>query len=175
MTTENQQTQTDIPLTTTESTSKPRSRIKKILLIIGIVIAVFAVVFGLLIFKGFKDKPLVEAKVVEYMQLVSNQEFEKAYNDIASERFKAQITLEKFIEATELFEPQYSGFQKLEFASFSVRKNSGAPTIYEYSGIITYSNGDKGELSAFLEQENGEYKIDGINVKISPERAMLFR
>ena len=94
---------------------------------------------------------------------------------MASERFKSAVTLDEFVESLDLFQAQYSGFQELEFSNFTVRKYAGEPTIYEYAGIITYSNGDKGQLTADLEKENGEYKITGINVNVSVERARLFK
>lgn len=153
---------------------KSKSRLKTVLAIIGGIVLLLVVIAGFGIMQGAREKSEVEPVLVAYMQAVSNNEIEKAY-DLVSEEFKSVAPIEDFKNNQALFEAQYSGFQKLEYRGFRVNKVVGSPDVYQYFGLITYTNGDKGELTASLKKQSGVYKILGINVNIGVDRANAFK
>jgi hypothetical protein len=147
--------------------AKPKGKFKKVLIGLGVLIIILIASFGFLAIKGLKDRPIVEGVITEYMQLVSNGNFEDAYNNLTSSQLKSALSFDEFEKTTNLFKAQYSGFNKLEFKGFKITTNTSSPTIYSYSGIVTYANGNTGDLIANLVKEDGKYKIAGINIDIS--------
>ena len=153
---------------------KSKSKLKIVLIVIGVLVLLGVFSIGLLVFKGVRDAPQVQQKVTFFLQNVSNNELETAY-DLTSDEFKQSVTKEDFEKSMSLFKAQYSGFQKQEQVGFNVEATSGNPTLYQYSGVITYSNGDQGELEATLVKEEGEYKIQFIHVNVDLERLEKFQ
>jgi len=47
--------------------------------------------------------------------------------------------------------------------------------LYQYSAVVTYTDGDTGDLVAVLVRENGNYKILSINVNVSIDRGEKFQ
>ncbi|OGH10354.1 MAG: hypothetical protein A2857_05590 [Candidatus Levybacteria bacterium RIFCSPHIGHO2_01_FULL_36_15] len=153
---------------------KPKSKWKKILAIFAVLILLGVALFGYLIFQGIKDAPQVQQKVTSFLSDVSNNDLETAYN-LTSAQFKESTSKEDFTKARTLFKAQYAGFKEQKQTGFSVEANAGQPTLYKYSGAITYTDGDQGELSATLVKENGEYKILGIKVNVDIKRMEKFQ
>ena len=145
---------------------KPKSKTKIIIIIVAIVgtlLLLGAGVVGFLIFQGVKDSSLVQQKVTSFLQYVSSSDLESAYK-LTSDEFKQSTTFEDFNSETSLYKSQYSDFQKLDQTGFFIEAESGRPTTYKYSGTITYTEGDKGEVEAILIKEDGEYKLQYIYV-----------
>lgn len=148
---------------------KPKSKWKKVLAIVGVLILLLMGLFGYLIFQGVKDSPQVQQKVTSFLNDVSNNDLDTAYN-LTSTQFKESTSKEDFTKAMTLFKAQYTGFKEQKQTGFSVEANAGQPTLYKYSGAITYTDGDQGELAATLVKENGEWKILGIKVNVDIKR-----
>lgn len=145
---------------------KPRSKTKIIIIIVAVIGALLllgAGVLGFLIFQGVKDSSQVQQKVTSFLQYVSDSDLESAYK-LTSDEFKQSTTFEDFNSETSLYKSQYSDFQKLDQTGFFIEAESGRPTTYKYSGTITYTEGDEGEVEAILIKEDGEYKIQYIYV-----------
>lgn len=153
---------------------KPKSKWKKALIRIGILVLLLGLLFGYLILQGVKDAPKVQQKVTNFLQLVSNNDLETAYT-LTSTQFKESTPKEDFIKAMSLFKAQYSGFKEQKQTGFSVEVNAGQPTLYKYSGTITYLDGDQGELAAVLLKEDGEWKILSIRVNVDIKRLEKFQ
>ena len=137
---------------------KKKSRLKKILLIIGGLVIIAVILLGFLLFKGVKDAPEVQSKVTSFMQNVSSGNYQSAY-DLTSKEFKESTSMDEFTRAMSLFKAQYTEFQSQEQVGFHVEANAGQPTLYEYSAIVNYTDGDNGELIAILVKEDDDYKI----------------
>lgn len=58
-----------------------------------------------------------------------------------------------------------SAFQQ----QFHIQDTSNG-TFYNYTGTVTYSNGDQGALTATLQKDNGEFKVYAMNINISAQR-----
>ena len=153
---------------------KPKSNLKKIFLIIGLLILLGVVGFGYLIFQGVKDAPRVGEKVTMFLEYASNDDLEGAYATTSTE-FMKTTTKEDFVRAMSVFKAQYTGFKEQKQTGFSVETNTGKPTQYKYSGIITYTDGDKGEVTAVLVKENEVWKVYGISVNVTVERLEKFQ
>jgi hypothetical protein len=119
--------------------------------------------FGFLLFQGLKDAPQIQSKVTFFMQYVSKDNLNSAY-DLTSKEFKKTYSLEEFENLISTFKYQYSDFEKQKQTGFTVESVSGQPTLYQYLGEITYTDGDKGGIDATLVKEEGEYKIQFIDV-----------
>jgi flagellar basal body-associated protein FliL len=155
-------------------TPKPKSKWKKILLIIGIIFLIGVAGLGYLLFQGVKDAPQVSAQVSSFMQFVSTGDFSDAYS-LTSSQFKNSLSQQDFNSAMISFKAQYSGFQSQKQTGFSVEANAGQPTLYKYTGAITYDNGDEGMVTANLVKEDGGWKILYIKVNIDVKRLQEFQ
>lgn len=159
-----------VPIVGSQTTLKSKkSRLKKALLIIGAIILVIVLWFAQLAYKGFKERAIAEPLVTEFIQMISTGNLDAAYNDYSAKRMRDEITFEQFKELATVMPCLYSGFQRLELPGFRVYQGTEG-TIYTYSGLIYYSNGDQGQLDASLEKENGNFKIIGTHINITPER-----
>lgn len=153
---------------------KPKSKWKKILLIVGIIILLGFGVLGIFFFQGFKDAPEVKEKVTTFLQDVSSNNLEGAYS-LTSSEFQKHTSREDFIKAMTFFKAQYSGFKEQNQTGFRIEANTLKPNLYRYTGEITYDDGDKGDLNATLIKENGEYKIQYINIVVDIKRGEKFQ
>jgi uncharacterized protein HemX len=154
---------TQQPVAPEPEVPKPKSKLKLILIVIAVLVFLGVVFFGFLLFQGVKDAPQVQYKVTSFMQNVSDGNLESAYG-LASKEFKQTTSLTEFEKSVSLYKHQYSDFQKQDQTGFSVESQSGQPTLYQYTGIITYTDGDQGDIDATLVKEAGEYKIQYIEV-----------
>ena len=153
---------------------KPKSKWKKILLILGLIFLLGVGLTGFLILQGFKDAPEVKQKVTIFLQDVSNNDLDGAYS-LTSSEFQKATPREDFTKTMNLFKAQYSGFKEQNQTGFIIEANTLKPNLYQYSGEITYDDGDKGRLNATLIKENGDYKIHYINIVIDIKRGEKFR
>ncbi len=94
---------------------------------------------------------------------------------LTTQTFQQSVSEEGFFQVMQQDKPQYSGFRGLTQTGFRVVANAGQPVLYEYSGSITYDNGDIGQVAATLSNESGQYEIQGINVTITPARLAEFQ
>jgi len=108
------------------------------------------------------------------LQDVSNNDLNTAYT-LTSKQFRDATTMTDFSKAMPLLKAQFTGFKEQKQTGFSMEANAGQPTLYKYSGIITYTDGDQGELAAVLVKENSEWKILSINVNVSLKRGEKFQ
>jgi hypothetical protein len=143
-----------------------------LLTIVGLAVVGFAIV-GFLIFQGVKEAPEIEKKITEFLVNVSTSDLDAAY-ELTSEGFRKSTSKEDFATMLTQFEAQYSGFQEQQQTGFYVRADAGQPTFYDYTGTVTYTDGDSGEVTATLLKENGEWKILGIEVSIGVDRLRKF-
>lgn len=159
---------------------KRKSKLKKTLMVIGVLVIVVGIIIAgalllsSLIFKGVKDSPEVQSKVTNFMEHVSSESYQSAYA-LTSKDFKEVTPMDNFTRALSLFEAQYSGFQSQEQVGFYIEANAGQLTTYQYSAVVTYDNGDVGELLAVLVKEDGEYKILSMEVNVSIDRLEKFQ
>jgi len=154
---------------------KPKkSKLKKALIIIGVILLICGGFLGTLLIKGVKDAPEVGDKISSFMQHVSDRKYHDAYA-LTSNDFKEATPVSEFTRAMSIFKAQYTDFQFQEQAGFHIEANAGEPTLYEYTGIITYADGDQGELFAVLVEEGGEYKISYIEVNVPLDRIEKFQ
>ena len=148
---------------------KPKKLWKWILLIVGVIVIIFVIWFGFLIYSGFKNEAVVKPILIEYIQDLGAGNLNVAYNDLSSNDMKNAVSFEQFQEAVGVMPCLYTGFQSLNLSGFNVQATNNG-TFYTYTGTITYSNGDRGALSAILEKDNGEFKVYGLHINITPER-----
>ncbi len=142
---------------------------KKILIVIGVIALLAVIGFGLLLFKGFNDGAKVQGVLTNFLTLVSAGNLTSAYA-LTAKDFQQSIPEASFAQMIQKNNAQYSGFQKLTQTGFNVAANTGQPIRYQYAGSITYNNGDIGKLTATLLNENGGYKIEKVNVTVTPAR-----
>lgn len=166
-----------IPLRPPEA--KPsKSKRKIILLLAGIIIAFAAAIFGYFVLPwiqtGFREADLAEKQLILMLELVSDKKFEKAYG-LMSQKVQEAQSQEEFSKALLELGAQYSEFKALAQTGFQAEVKSGQPTTYNYSGIITYTDGDEGDIEATLVKENGEWKIHYVYVEVSNERLEKFQ
>ena len=152
---------------------KPKSKLKKVLLVAGSVVLLVAVWLGYLMFQGVKEGPIVEQQVTSFLQHISDNNLEKAY-DLTSSTLQEVQTFGEFKRTMFVFEAQYSGFNSQTKTWFQIEQNVGQPTLYHYFGLINYTDGDQGNVRATLVKEKNEWKIQAINVNISIERVEKF-
>lgn len=158
-----------------QSKSKPT----KIILLVGGIIVVFAAtIFGYIalpgIRQGLQEADLAEKQLTLLLEFVSDKKFAEAYG-LMSETVREAQSQEEFSNALLALEAPYSGFKSISQTGFQVEAKSGQPTTYNYSGIITYTDGDEGDIEATLVKENGEWKIHYVYVEISNERLEKFQ
>ncbi len=142
---------------------KTKLKFKIILAIIGSLVLVVVVFFGFILFQGLKDAPQIKLKLTSFMRYVSEDNLEFAHN-LTSKEFKRTYSLKEFEELISTYEYQYSDFENQKQTGFSVESVSGQPTLYQYLGEVTYTNGDKGDIDSTLVKEDGEFKIQFIDV-----------
>lgn len=142
---------------------KTKSKLKIVLAIIGTLVLLVVVFFGFILFQSLKDAPQIQKKVSSFMQYVSKDDFNSAYY-LTSKEFKKTYTLGEFEKLVSTYNYQYSDFEKQKQTGFVVEAVSGQPTLYQYIGEITYTNGDKGSIDATFVKEEGAYKIQFIDV-----------
>ncbi|MBM3250892.1 MAG: hypothetical protein FJZ07_01490 [Candidatus Nealsonbacteria bacterium] len=148
---------------------KPKSKLKKVLIVIGVIILLVAVLFGYFMFQGVKEGPIVERQVTLFLQYISDNNFEAAY-DLTSSTLQNVQTFDEFKKVFSMLEAHYSGFNSQRKTGFKIEQMVGKPTLYHYSGLIEYTDGDQGNVRATLVKENDEWKIQTIHVNISIER-----
>jgi hypothetical protein len=166
----------DVPL-------QPTSSNKKILLIVGVVIAVICLCLIVCIIlsatglgKVMKEKAPIEAILDAYMRDMETKDLEGAY-ELYSPRVQRRMPLadlEEMIQGNNyvLFE----GYQSLSVQNLNIRAtantNKDLPqgTVATVDGIITYEGGITGELYAVLEKVEGAWKIHFIRVIVPPDK-----
>lgn len=170
-----------IPNTTVPSPlpeTPPKSRLKILLLAGGVIVVLAAAVFGYVGFrgvqKGLKEANLAEKQLTLFLELVSDKKLEEAYG-LTSEELRGAQSQEEFSNDLSTLEAQYSEFKSISQTGFFAEAKSGQPTTYEYSGIITYTDGDEGSVEATLVKEKGEWKIQYVYVEISNDRLEKFQ
>lgn len=146
-----------------------KSKLKKILIIIGLVIVAVMIVKGLIFYKGLKDGQIISEKTTEFMQLVSGNSIQDAY-EMTSIDFRRTNSLKDFEKFAEDFDFLFSNFKQQEQTGFYYETGTGG-TYYEYTGSTIYTNGHTGELTAIFVKEGGEYKMQRFDaeVDLSPE------
>lgn len=160
------QTDTELP--------KPKSKLKKILAIMVVLFLFVASGFSYAMLQGTKDSPKVKANITSFLRYVSDNDLDSAYL-LFSSKVKETIPKDDFIRTMNAFKAQYSGFESQEQTGFSIEKNVGQPTMFNYSGVITYDDGDKGNISAILVKDDGEWKIYNIEVSVGINRIEKFQ
>jgi len=163
-----------VPAPTTIEPVKSKSSWKKILVIIVVVFLVGLGFFSYLLFQGVKDSPEVKQKVTSFLQNVSDNNLDTAYS-LTSNDFKRATPKEDFVKSMQIFKAQYSGFKEQNQTGFKIVTNAGKPTQYQYTGEITYTDGDTGDLYATLIKENDEWRIYSIVVDIDIKRMEKFQ
>lgn len=153
---------------------KSRSKIKIFLCAVGILFLLGFGLIGYLMYQGVKDSPQVQWTITNFLNDVSSNNFDSAYM-LTSNDFKKSTPKEDFIKAMSLFKAQYSGFSEQKQTGFSVETNAGQPTLFKYSGVITYNDKDQGELSAVLVKEDNVWKILFIGVNVNLKRLEKFQ
>lgn len=157
---------------------RPSSKRKIIFLIGGTVAALAITVLGYFALQwlqnGFEEANLAEKQLTILLELISDKRFEEAY-ELMSQKVREAQSREEFSEAISELEAQYSGFKDISQTGFEVEAKSGQPTVYNYSGITIYKDGDEGSIEAIMVKESGEWKIQYVYVEISEERLEKFQ
>ncbi len=148
---------------------KSRTSVKKLLGIIGGIIILIITGFGFLLYQGYKDGPEVAKSVTGFIQYVADKNIDQAYL-LTSTEFKKTYPKEEFTKSMDLLEAQYSGFSEQKQTGFRIEANIGQPTLYKYSGTISYIDGDQGSIVANLIKEEGSYRIQWIEITIDVKR-----
>lgn len=142
---------------------------KVILIVIILIIAIVAIGAFLLLRNVKKELPALEKQVTVFLEYAANSGVDSAHTMLA-EGFKKKMTKEALASFFAQNKPLFSGFKSQVNTGYSANTDVGSPTVYSYTGDITYDNGDIGEVSAKFIKENGELKLVGINVKVDPKR-----
>ena len=136
--------------------------------IVLIVIAVLVAGFAYMIYQGVSDSPLVHAKLESFLQNVSDGDYDGAYT-LTSVEFKDEVTRSDFTVFMDSSKAMYSDFGSLEQTGFVIESNNGQ-TVFNYEGIITYTDGNTGDLTSVLVKRDDEYRIVNVNVSVDMER-----
>ena len=144
---------------------------KRKLIVGGILVIVLPLLglLGYLLFQGIGDAQKVQQRVTSFLSEVSSGNYENAYVQ-TSQIFKKSTTEEEFANSASALSPQYSDFQSQKQTGFSVEANLGQPTLYNYSGLINYTDGSKGVLEAVLTKEDGEWRLVSVDVTVGSSR-----
>lgn len=151
---------------TPSSLTKKSNSKTKIIIIVTIVVALLIVgagVIGFLVFQGIQEASHVQQKITIFLKHTSKGDFESAYQ-LTSTEFKQTTTFVDFKSDITSLPGHYSDFENLEQTGFYIEAKSGQPTVYQFSGIITYINGDEGDVETTLIKEDGEYRIQNMYV-----------
>ena len=114
--------------------------------------------------------------MTEMMQLISEKEYDKAFT-LTSAEFQKNTVRESFeaLINTDTGKALFTGFQSLSFDEFTVNSGTQYGTYYEYSGTVSYDNGDLGDILVRLVREDSVLKVNYFNIKVSPERVLSFQ
>lgn len=116
-----------------------------------------------------KENPVIQEKLTTFLQNVSSDNIEGAYA-LTSELFKDTQSLQEFRESINLYEAQYSGFSDLIPTKTFYNIAPWSARTCDYSGVITYNDGDSGTVTAILIKEGNEWKIQAISVNVDLKR-----
>lgn len=153
---------------------KNNIKIKLFFLFLGLIFVITGVAFGSLFTQSLDAGPKVKLIVGSFMQSVSSGDLNNAYA-LTSTEFQKSLPRADFDSAMNTFGAQYSGYKEQKQTGFSIQANVGEPTIYKYSGEITYEDGDKGEVEASLVKEANDWKIVYIKVDIDIKRMQKYQ
>jgi hypothetical protein len=99
----------------------------------------------------------------EFLRHTSADEFDAAYALLATSTQK-ELSLAQFkVEASG--SNVYHDFDKLNTSSWKVSGFGTSRRTISYSGKVTYTDGPRGTISAFLEKEEGSWRIASVNIQ----------
>ena len=135
-----------------------------------------ALVFGSSLLGVATQKDAVAKVIDASMQAMSKKNANQAYA-LFSKRTQRQVPISKVEEALQGANfAVYDGYLKIEITSLTigpqVNTNPDVPqgTVAKVAGTVTYEGGYKGQFQAILEQEDSEWKVDGLNVTAPPQK-----
>ena len=152
-----------------------------VLILMCICVGLGTLVFGLGLFGASNAKMEDAVQVVDnYMKAMEIQDSPLAY-EFFSKRAQRQFprsNLESLLHGANFV--LFDGYQTIKVTSWKVgpqvNTNPDVPqgTVAQLAGSITYEGGFTGQFQAVLELENNEWKLDGINVTVSPNKMENF-
>lgn len=113
-----------------------------------------------------------ESIVKSFLLDLSSQKYEAAYA-LTNSEFQAEVSLDDMNAFSET--PQYAGIVDYKQTGYSVKKYLGEEALYTTSGVVTYDDGTKGNLTAKLVSEDGLLKIQYLYIVIDIDRANNFK
>lgn len=178
-----QQVQVPVEIPVPTSTTLPKKRLRTPLLVGGgllagicLCAALCAIVFGSSLLGVAAQKGDVAKVIDASMQAMSKKNANQAYS-LFSKRAQKQVPISKVEEMLQGANfAIYDGYLNIEVASLTIgpqfNTNPDVPqgTVAKVAGTVSYEGGYKGQFQAILQQEGGEWKIDGINVTVSPQK-----
>jgi hypothetical protein len=146
-----------------ETPPKPKLRIRSwvIAVVAGLLIGACVGGIAYVFLQGFEESGEAKAELTTFLERISTGDVRGAYDQLTDET-KLAIRFEDFARTPQ--EPQFSGFAKLKTVGWNINLQTGADTTLLYNGVITYQQGDQGELEAQLVKQSGVWKISSITV-----------
>ena len=142
-----------------------------------ILILILLLVFGCVIGSAFilnRETSPVNQTLTRFLQDLSTDNLDHAYSLFSTQTkaAKSKMDLQQMIVSGKA---QFSDFKSVENTYFYVDVAPWHTMTCNYSGIVTYNNGDKGTLTASLIKENGEWKIILVTIVVDVNRMNEFK
>ena len=126
--------------------------------------------------RSITEREKIESTVAYFMSAMAAKNTEQAYT-IFSTRAQRQT---KLADLAKLLAGNnyalFDGYQSVSVANMNfttgLNSNPDVPqgNVVTVNGTVKYSGGFTGRFDAVLEQENGEWRLDGVNVVVSPDK-----
>ncbi len=135
-----------------------------------------ATALGTGIFKAFAERSKVESVLDQFMSAMAEQDTERAY-ELFSARARRNLTqadVESLLTGNNFV--LFDGYRRLkvEAINLSVGFDTGPDgpqgTVASVQGTIDYAGGITGTFDAVLEQDEGQWRVYGINVSVPPAK-----
>lgn len=151
----------------------PRAKRRDTAIIVGILLFVMGIGFASTFNTGYTNLPKVEKTLSTFMSDMSTNDVDGAYS-LFSSSFQQANPKEKLIESLPHARQDLTDFSSLEEKGFKVRSTTDGVNVYEYSGLVHYTDGTTGRLEATLIQESNAWRIQAISVDANLDRASKF-
>lgn len=136
------------------------SRFKKVLIILSLTIVLVFGVWAYIVWTTSKEIPWIERDINAFLVLMSNEDYEKAY-EMFSNKYKKEENFETFRKSIlpgkdTFLEYKPNSFRPAKATRFLHPLN---PSTLRYVGEISYLNGGKAEVTATFILENNDWRL----------------
>ncbi len=153
---------------------KKRSRLKIVFISLASLFLLGLLAFGLLSFYGYKNAHAITASVKSFLQATSNGNLDGAYA-LTTQNLHDTISRAEFTKTIDDSKAQFTDFERIETIHYKDSIVHDGHVYFGLIGTVTYTDGHQGELSAILLKEDGEWRVAGIEVDVSPARLEKFQ